>query len=104
MSFVIKDANLPAILTVEPMTDEEFDEFCAEHPDLNFEMSAEREPIVMAPTNFASGLSNSKVGAQLDRWAEKDGRGYRAGSSTGFVLASGARRSPDAFWTLESRI
>ena len=60
MSFVIKDANLPAILTAEPMTDEEFDEFCAEHPDLNFEMSAEREPIVMAPTNFASGLSNSK--------------------------------------------
>ena len=32
------------------MTDEEFTAFCAEHPDLNFEMSAEEELIVIAPT------------------------------------------------------
>jgi len=29
------------------MTDEEFSAFCAEHPDLNFEMSAEGELIVI---------------------------------------------------------
>ena len=32
------------------MTDDEFAAFCAEHPDLNFEMTADGELIVMAPT------------------------------------------------------
>jgi Uma2 family endonuclease len=50
MPFVIQDANLPATLTAQPMTDEEFVSFCAEHPDLNFEMTAEGELIVMAST------------------------------------------------------
>jgi Uma2 family endonuclease len=104
MSFTINDAYLPATLTAQPMTDEEFTEFCAEHPDLNFEMTAEGEIIVMAPTHFYTGASNSEIGAQLHDWARKDGRGVDCDSSTGFVLPNGARRSPDASWTLKSRI
>src|SRR5271165_1885416 len=100
MRFVIDDANLPATLTAQPMTDEEFAAFCGEHPDLNFEMTAEGEIIVMAPTHYRTGLSNSSVGAQLYNWADKDGRGGVSESSTGFVLPNGARRSPDAAWTM----
>jgi hypothetical protein len=40
MTFAIDDAFLPATLSYHPMTDEEFASFCAEHPDLNFEMTA----------------------------------------------------------------
>ena len=92
MSFVINDAYLPATLTAQPMTDDEFAAFCAEHPDLNFEMSADGEIIVMAPTSFFNGASNSSVDAQLHKWAVKDGRGISSDSSTGFVLPNGARR------------
>jgi len=104
MPFVINDANLPAILTAQPMTDEQFTAFCAEHPDLNFEMSAEGELIVMAPTHSDTGARNSGIGAQLFDWANKDRRGVVCDSSTGFVLPNGARRSPDASWTLKSRV
>ena len=104
MTFAIDDGFLPATLSAHPMTDEEFSEFCAEHPDLNFEMTAEGELIVMAPTHGDIGASNFDIAVQLGTWAKKDRRGYCCDSSTGFVLPNGARRSPDASWTLKSRV
>ena len=104
MPFLINDAYLPAILTARPMSDEEFTAFCGEHPDLNFEMSAEGELIVVAPTHSDSGARSLDVGAQLAIWAKKDRRGIACDSSTGFVLPNGARRSPDASWTLKTRV
>jgi Uma2 family endonuclease len=104
MSFVIDDAYLPATLNAQPMSDDEFAAFCAEHPDLSFEMTAEGELIVMPPTQFFAGARNTRINSRLDIWAEKDGRGTATDSSTGFVLPNGARRSPDAAWVLNSRI
>ena len=104
MAFMIDDAFLPAILTAHPMSDEEFAAFCAEHPDLFFEMTAEGEIIVMPPTYSLTGARNSRICRQLDAWTEQDGRGMSCDSSTGFLLPNGARRSPDASWTLNSRI
>jgi Uma2 family endonuclease len=104
MAFLINDAFLPATLTAQPMTDAEFAAFCAEHPDLNFEMSAEGELIVMAPTHSDTGASNFEIAGELRNWAKKDRRGIGCDSSTGFVLPNGARRSPDASWTLKSRV
>jgi Uma2 family endonuclease len=105
MAFVIDDAYLPATLTAQPMTDEEFAAFCAEHPDLFFEMTAECQIIVMPPAYSFTGARNSRINRQLDAWAELDGRGIACDSSTGFVLSNGvARRSPDGSWTLKSRV
>jgi Uma2 family endonuclease len=104
MSFAIDDAYLPATLNCQPMTDEEFMAFCQEHPDLNFEMTAEGEQIDRAPTGFGTGVRNSKIAQRLESWAEADGRGDAADSSTGFVLPNGARRSPDASWVLKTRL
>ena len=104
MTFVIDDAFLPATLTAHPMTDEEFAGFCAEHPDLFFEMTAEGEIIVMPPTYTLTGVRNSEISGQLRTWARQDGRGIACDSSTGFALPNGARRSPDAAWILKSRI
>ena len=95
---------LPVTLTAHPMTDDEFAEFCSDHPDLFFEMSAEGEIIVMAGAYTLTGVRNAMISAHLDAWARLDRRGITAGSSTGFVLPNGARRSPDASWTLKSRI
>ena len=104
MTLAIDDAFLPATLAPYPMTDDEFTAFCAENPDLNFEMTAEGELIVTAPTHFSTGNRNTQIVRQLANWAEQDSHGIVGESSTGFVLPNGARRSPDASWTLISRI
>jgi Uma2 family endonuclease len=104
MALVIDDIFLPATLSAPPMTDDEFAAFCAEHPDLSFEMTAEGELLVMAPTCPMTGDRNSELDYQLRKWAKKDGRGRTYDSSSGFVLPNGARRSPDASWILKSRI
>jgi len=104
MALVIEDAFLPATLSAPPMTDEEFADFCAENPDLFFEMTAEGELIVTPPTRSKTGVQNAKIVARLVFWAEKEGGGIATDSSTGFVLPNGARRSPDAAWTPKSEI
>ena len=104
MAFVIDDAFLPATLTAHPMSDEEFAGLCAEHPDLFFEMTAEGELIVMPPAYSLTGARSGEALAQLRGWARQDGRGIVTDSSGGFVLPNGARRSPDAAWTLKSRV
>ena len=104
MAMLLEDTFLPAILTAPPMTDEEFAEFCAEHPDLFFEMTAEGELIVMPPAFTLTGARNLEILVQLGAWARSDGKGIASDSSTGFVLPNGARRSPDASWTLKTEI
>jgi Uma2 family endonuclease len=98
MAFLIDESFLPAKLTAPPMNAEEFAAFCSEHSDLRFEITAEGELLVMAPANTKTGVRNARIVSQLDVWAEQDGRGYVADSSSGFVLPSGAILSPDAAW------
>jgi Uma2 family endonuclease len=86
------------------MTDEQFAEFCSAHPDLFFEMSARGDLIVAPPAYSLAGIRQGKVFAQLNQWAEADGRGLAGEATTACVLPNGARRAPDAAWTLMSRI
>lgn len=104
MALVIEDAFLPARLSAPPMTDEEFAAFCAEHPDLFFEMTADGELIVMPPTRSKTGVQNAEIMGQLRNWARQGADGVVTDSSAGFVLPNGARRSPDAAWTPKSEI
>ena len=98
MPFMIDEAFLPATLTARPMTDRQFADFCAEHPDLFFEMTAEGEIVVMPPNFSLTGAQNLEICIQLGTWARQDSRGRAFDSSAGFVLPNGARRSPDASW------
>lgn len=104
MNFTIGEENLPAILTATPMSDDEFAELCAEHPDLFFEMSAEAELVIMPPSFSLMTYRHRAILTQLDAWAQRDGRGHAGDASGGFVLANGARRSPDVFWMLRARV
>jgi len=101
---IIDTDHLPAMLTVGPMTDEEFAEMCGEHADLSFELTADGELIVMPPNYSITGARNNAISSQLYVWAMFDGRGIACDSSTGYTLPSGARRSPDASWVLRDRI
>jgi Uma2 family endonuclease len=104
MAFMIEESHLPAILTVGPMTDEAFAELCAEHPDLNLELSAHGELIIMPLTYTLTGARNNEISRQLSNWALQDGQGATFDSSTGWSLPNGARRSPDAAWVFKHRI
>jgi Uma2 family endonuclease len=108
MAFLVDEAYLPAVLTAQPMTDEEFAELCAElcaeHPDLLFEMSAEGDLIVQPPNYSLTGMRHGEIVEQLKSWARRDGRGAVTDAEAGFVLPNGARRAPDAAWTLKSRV
>ena len=104
MAFLVDEAYLPAILTVGPMTDEAFAHLCAEHPDLELELSADGELIIMPQTYTLTGARNNQISRQLGNWAEGDETGIAFDSSTGWALPNGARRSPDAAWILRQRI
>jgi len=104
MPLVIDEAFLPATLSSHPMTDDEFTEFCSEHPDMRIEMTAEGEIVIMPPTHSETSDRNSEIDMQLRTWAKKDARGRTYDSNGVFVLPNGARRSPDASWIHKSRI
>ncbi|MGA2741414.1 MAG: Uma2 family endonuclease [Bryobacteraceae bacterium] len=42
--------------------------------------------------------------AQLYNWARREGRGKDIDSNVEYILPSGAARSPDASWVLQSRL
>jgi Uma2 family endonuclease len=91
---------LPAV----PMTQDQFFEFCQQNRKLRFERTAQGELIIMPPSGGGTGKRNLSVGAQLYNWAVKDGTGEPYDSSTGFILPSGANRSPDASWIPNTRL
>src|SRR5580700_10637027 len=87
-----------------PLSDEEFFDFCMENSRLRIERDAGGEITIMPPAGFETGYRNNDLSRQLGNWAISDGRGVALDSSTEYLLASGAARSPDASWILKSRL
>lgn len=79
-------------------TDEEFFNFCSQNKELKFEMDSNKQIYIMSPTGAITGDFNSEINFQLRTWNKKTKLGFVFDSSTGFVLPSGAMRSPDAAW------
>jgi Uma2 family endonuclease len=80
------------------LTDKQFYRLCRDNPDLRFELTAQRELIIMSPTGSKTGWRNGKILQRLANWSDVDGSGICFDSSTGFTLPNGAKRSPDAAW------
>ena len=79
-------------------SDQAYLAFCHANPDLRVERTAEGEIVIVPPAGFESSYRNMKLSAQLDRWAERDGRGNASDSSAQFMLPDGSALSPDAAW------
>ncbi|MEO1765386.1 MAG: Uma2 family endonuclease, partial [Cyanobacteria bacterium J06629_18] len=59
---------------------------------------------VNPPTGWETGQRNLSISGQLYRWYEENENLDKAfDSSTGFILPSGATRSPDACWVSQER-
>jgi Uma2 family endonuclease len=85
------------------LSDEQFESLARNHPDLNLELSAEGELIIVPPTLPYTGLKNSNLNFQLSVWAREDSTGFGFDSSSLFTFPNGAKRSPDAAWVKRER-
>ncbi|MEM9908445.1 MAG: Uma2 family endonuclease [Cyanobacteria bacterium P01_D01_bin.44] len=108
-SLLVKSEQMPlpidlsSLTAMSKMSDQQFYDFCRTNPDLRIERNAHGEIIVMPPAFADTGNRNGRVFGQLFVWSEADATGEAFDSSSGFTLANGATRSPDASWILSDR-
>ncbi len=86
------------------LTHEQFSELCLTNPDIQLELTAQGELVVMPPTGWESGKRNALLTGRLLQWSDIDGTGVVFDSSTGFRLPNGAVRSPDTAWVKQDRL
>jgi Uma2 family endonuclease len=94
------------VLNLEPivhLTDEQFYELCISNRDLNLEMNATGELIIIPPVGGESGNQEAGLITDLEIWNRQAKLGKVFSSSTIFILPNGAKRSPDAAWVKLSR-
>ncbi len=87
--------QLPPVLK---LTDEQFAQLAAANQDLQLELTAKGELIIMPPTGGETGNRNFEVYIDLGIWNRQTRLGKAFDSSTGFRLPKGGTRSPDASW------
>jgi Uma2 family endonuclease len=87
-------------------TSEQFDQLCADNPDLRLELTKDGELIVMAPAFPISGERNGELFGQVYVWNRQRKLGRVFDSSTGydFTAMGGGKLSPDVSWIEKSRL
>ncbi|AFZ00630.1 Uma2 family endonuclease [Calothrix sp. PCC 6303] len=90
------------VINLEPiahhLTDEQFYQLCVANGDLNLEMSAAGELIILPPVGGESGNQEADLITDLNNWNRQAKLGKVFSSSTIFILPNAAKRSPDAAW------
>jgi Uma2 family endonuclease len=89
---------------IQPMSEDQFFEFCQRNRDLRIERAANGEIVIMPPVGLSGSGANSDVSGQLWEWTRKTGRGRSFGTDAGYTLPNGAVRSPDASWISSERL
>ena len=92
------------IVFPQSMSDEAFDAFCAQNPDLFLERDRHGNILVEPPVHYDSGRYESDAHGELYAWNRRTRLGKVFSPSTGFDLPNGAIRSPDASWIANERI
>lgn len=83
---------------MDEISDDKFEIFCRQNPDVELEMTKEGELVIMPPTGGITGNRNFSLIVLFGNWIEKDEGGIGFDSSTVFKLPNGAKRSPDLSW------
>jgi Uma2 family endonuclease len=91
------------VSALPPLTDEALYQLCISNRELRIERTRDGELIIMPPAGGETSRRNSLVVAALVLWNEQAHAGHVFDSSGGFVLPSGAMRSPDAAWVARER-
>jgi Uma2 family endonuclease len=85
------------------LSGEQFIELCADNRELHFELTAQKELVIMTPPGPTTGRRNAVIFGDLEIWARKDRSGITFVPGTIFALPNGAKRAPDAAWVKRER-
>ncbi|MGD1901767.1 MAG: Uma2 family endonuclease [Geitlerinemataceae cyanobacterium] len=85
------------------LSDHQFAQLCASHPDIKFERNSRGELVIMSPTGGETGNRNIELSADFVVWNRRNKLGYLFDSSTCFKLPNGGNRSPDLSWIRRDR-
>lgn len=88
-------------MNLEPvihLTQEQFYQLCMANDELNLELNAKGELIIVPPVGGESGNQEAGLITDLEIWNRQTRLGKVFSSSTIFRLPNGAKRSPDAAW------
>src|SRR5881628_2076977 len=93
------------ILNVENvgLTSDQFLQLCSDNRDLRFELTAQKELVIMPPPGADTSRRNVIITTELTNWARKDGTGITFDPACWFILPNGANRGPDAAWLKRER-
>jgi len=93
------------VLNVEKvgLTDEQFVELCADNREFQFELTAQKELVIMTPPGGKTGRRHSRIHYRLADWAERTGQGVVFAPGTLFQLPNGAKRALDGAWVSHGR-
>jgi len=80
------------------LSDEQFFELCNDNPELSFELTAQKELIIMTLPSPKTIRRNTTLSTDLDNWARKNGTGVTFARGALFHLPNGAKRGPDVSW------
>lgn len=89
------------VLNLEPiihLTQEQFYQLCMANRELNLELNAKGDLIIVPPVGGESGNQKAELITDLEIWNRQTKSGKVFSSSTIFRLPNGANRSPDAAW------
>ncbi|MGI2909460.1 Uma2 family endonuclease [Tolypothrix sp. VBCCA 56010] len=89
------------VLNLEPivqLNDEQFYQLCIANRELNLELNAKGELIIVPPVGGESGNKEADFITDLNNWNRQTRLGKVFSSSTIFRLPNQAKRSPDAAW------
>lgn len=87
-----------------PMSDEEFEAFCYQNPNLQIEQDKHGNIIIMSPVSLISGSYESEVLISLGIWNRQLKLGKTFSPSTLFILPDGEKRMPDAAWVSNEKL
>jgi len=74
--FLLEHVNMPRIMVNVDSVGHSLEQFfrlCRDNPEMRIEFTAQKEILIMSPTNLKTG--NAEVTWQLVDWAKEDGRG-----------------------------
>jgi Uma2 family endonuclease len=82
----------------------EFYEFCQENKDYRIERTHTGEIVIQMPTGGDTSSLNFELLGLFYAWVHQNNTGKGFDSSGGFILPSGAVRSPDLSWVKKDRL
>ena len=96
--------TLPRVLVLDPpMSEAEFETFCRENDNVQFERTKEGAIRLHPPAGGYASDGSREITYQLSAWWAKHERGRAFDSSGGFRLPDGSMHSPDASYLSEER-